>query len=131
VVRTADRPCAFCGEQIPEERRHTCPPKFCSIACSRKERVASGKAKEAVKRSHRWTKYGLTPEQYDALILDARCAICETQEWNGRDNKPHIDHDHKTGRVRGVLCHSCNTSLGHFKDDPALLRAAIAYLERL
>jgi hypothetical protein len=42
----------------------------------------------------------------------------------------HLDHDHKTGRVRGWLCLLCNTALGRFKDDPALLRRAAEYLEK-
>jgi len=124
-------PCAFCGEQIPEERRRRRTPKFCSIECTRKERTASGKSKEAVRRSQLRTKYGLSPEQYEAMLLDARCAICGTQEWPGRGNKPHIDHCHTTGRVRGLLCKDCNTALGMFNDDPVRLRAAAAYLERL
>lgn len=58
---------------------------------------------------------------------DDRCAICgveETKRYHA------LDHDHKTGRLRGILCHSCNVGLGHFKDDPALLAKAIAYLDR-
>lgn len=41
----------------------------------------------------------------------------------------HIDHDHQSGVVRGVLCHSCNLALGHAKDDPGRLRALATYVE--
>lgn len=76
------------------------------------------------------TKYGMTPAQYDEMLLaqDGKCAICKVHEedivW-----KLRVDHDHATGKVRALLCHSCNTTLGHMKEDPELLRAAAAYLE--
>lgn len=54
------------------------------------------------------------------------CAICKEPPRGVR--ALHIDHDHKTGLVRGLLCHSCNTSLGGFRDDPEALLRAIAYL---
>ena len=56
------------------------------------------------------------------------CAICGTTEWMGRHQRPHIDHDHETGEVRGVLCHNCNLAIGHLKDDPELVARALAYL---
>lgn len=56
------------------------------------------------------------------------CEICG-QPPNGRTRTLHLDHDHKTGKFRGWLCDSHNRALGHFKDDPNLLRKAIAYLE--
>lgn len=56
---------------------------------------------------------------------DGKCAICEA-----RLSKPHLDHCHQTGYVRGVLCPNCNVGIGHFRDNPELLHKAVAYLER-
>jgi hypothetical protein len=52
-----------------------------------------------------------------------RCPIC----W--KPDPEHVDHDHKTGKVRGILCFNCNGGLGQFRDDPAALRRAAEYLE--
>lgn len=76
-------------------------------------------------------KYGLTKEQWLA-IFDAqgeRCAICRAQEPKSAHGW-HTDHDHKTGEVRGILCHLCNRMLGFARDEPARLRAGASYLER-
>ena len=54
------------------------------------------------------------------------CAICSTRMLS-----PCIDHDHVTKEVRGLLCMSCNTALGHFRDDPSIVRSALAYLSRV
>ena len=74
-------------------------------------------------------KYNITPEQYEALLVsqDYKCAICRTDKPGGR-GRFHVDHDHETGQVRGLLCYSCNTSLGGFKDDPSITDAATNYL---
>lgn len=81
------------------------------------------------------TRYGLTAEQFAAL--GTVCGICSASE-DGRVHKGTktkfrlaVDHDHETTRVRGVLCGNCNTGIGLFKHDPALLRKAIEYLERV
>ena len=55
----------------------------------------------------------------------SECIIC------GIETKPVVDHDHQTGKVRGGLCSNCNLGLGHFKDNPELLRLAALYLEGL
>ncbi|MDQ4026745.1 MAG: endonuclease VII domain-containing protein [Actinomycetota bacterium] len=59
-----------------------------------------------------------------ALQQGGKCAICKAGA------AVHIDHDHKTKRLRGILCFNCNRALGKFHDDPELLRRALAYLKR-
>ena len=56
------------------------------------------------------------------------CALCRETGWCG--HAPQVDHDHATGRVRGILCRRCNAALGMGKDDPAILRTRAEYLER-
>lgn len=57
-----------------------------------------------------------------------RCAICKEIPEVGRGKGFHVDHDHVTNQIRGLLCHHCNVGLGHFKENPALLQAALSYL---
>ncbi len=73
--------------------------------------------------------YGLTLEAY-GLMLAAQngcCAICQGGQQRGQEFA--VDHDHKTGAIRGLLCHNCNHMLCKAKDDPAVLRRAAEYLE--
>lgn len=82
-------------------------------------------------------RYGMTVDEYLRMFSDSAglCAICgnpETQTSNtGVVKSLCVDHDHNTGRVRGLLCNSCNRGLGFLGDDPAILRAAADYLEGL
>lgn len=81
-------------------------------------------------RAFRRKLYGLTLEQYKYLLeaQGGRCAICGTTDNSGV--ALGVDHDHKTGAVRGLLCDPCNVGIGGLRDDPALLASAIAYVER-
>jgi len=80
-------------------------------------------------------KYGITAAEYEQLLDDQEggCAICHSPDPKakcfGNDTRLHVDHDHATGTVRGLLCHPCNTSLGAMGDSPARLRRAATYLE--
>ena len=85
-------------------------------------------------------KYGITIADYNLMLnrQGSTCAICNeknfTREKGTHNNKSvpmslAVDHNHKTGQVRGLLCNGCNTSLGKFKDDPILLEKAIQYLK--
>jgi len=73
--------------------------------------------------------YGITVEQYDDILKSQNggCKICGKQCKSGR--KLAVDHDHKTKKVRGILCMNCNKGIGHFLDDPILLKKALTYLE--
>jgi hypothetical protein len=79
---------------------------------------------------NRFRNHGLGAETYRAMVEDNndRCVICSEPE-SIRENLS-VDHDHVTGMIRGLLCHSCNVGLGHFRDNPELLRAAADYMER-
>jgi hypothetical protein len=86
------------------------------------------------KRAQELRKYGLTPDDVSALreTQGGRCAICREvfDPRPRRRHSEHIDHDHETGAVRGLLCQLCNVALGALRDDPALVDAAAAYLRR-
>jgi Recombination endonuclease VII len=82
-------------------------------------------AKWLKKRVVTLSKYGLTLKSYQAMKVaqNGKCRIClKTTRYF------HIDHDHITGRVRGLLCARCNIALGLFRDNPRILRNAIKYL---
>lgn len=76
--------------------------------------------------------YGLTFEAYDALreSHNFACAVCGREEWECPHGKLHVDHDHKTGMIRGLLCSQCNTILGLASENPTVLHGLIKYLDR-
>lgn len=102
------------------------------------QRAAQKRWRENNRERHaeqtRWakikSKYGLTKKAFLALLKSqgGRCAICRTKEPGGR-GAWHIDHDHATGKNRGLLCSGCNRGIGLMGDDPERLRAAADYIE--
>ena len=91
------------------------------------------RSKAEVQREHRRTRYGVSQTRLAAMLVAQhdRCAICTVEFGTGDeyDLKPCVDHDHETGKVRGLLCKACNTLLGRVADDTEWMRRAIAYLE--
>ncbi|KKL55357.1 hypothetical protein LCGC14_2256180 [marine sediment metagenome] len=79
--------------------------------------VEQTEAQKRASRKQHLKKYGLTPEQYDRLYAaqGGCCALCDTHKRDCRDLD--IDHDHVTGRIRGLLCRRCNLSLGLIEKD--------------
>lgn len=99
---------------------------------SRQWRLANPeKSAASVRNATLKKKYGLTAAEVDAMFAaqGSCCLICKGTESRG-NGRFHVDHDHVTGKVRGLLCKACNTTLGHMNESPDLLRAAADYLER-
>ena len=89
---------------------------------------ARGTARSA--KHQRKTKYGINETDYKNLLETAnnRCEICGTPKC-ATGYALSIDHCHTTGKVRGILCQACNTSLGSFRDDTDIMQRAIDYLK--
>lgn len=96
----------------------------------REWRTKNPEAAAANRQRSRVKVYDLSIEEYNALLEKQghACAICRKTASGGK-GRWHIDHNHATGRVRGLLCAMCNVGLGNFYDDITLLRGAIDYLE--
>lgn len=132
---------------MPQQKKFTDKEKWCP-ACTawlpiddfykhsgtpsgRKSRCKNcfSKANAPYVRKH---KYGLDDAALIAMWIaqDRKCAICDKPiPFRGATrNVVHIDHDHATDKVRGILCGNCNRGLGGFRDSPEFLQRAIAYL---
>jgi hypothetical protein len=100
--------------------------------CGTKQTVGLG-CKECQKIYRAMHKYGITQYQWHQMIEEQedKCAICY-KPWPVKNNMNQIfvDHDHFTGKVRGLLCNNCNSMIGFAKDDTSTLRGAITYLDR-
>jgi len=72
--------------------------------------------------------YGITLEEYNK-VLEEQEGVCKICKCSDPVRRLAVDHDHATGKVRGLLCNNCNRGLGHLKDDPKILTEAIKYLE--
>lgn len=79
------------------------------------------------RREYHAATYGMTADEYDTYRLSRdTCVICDEPFKDSRDRQ--VDHCHKSGKVRGLLCRLCNLGLGKFRDNPELLRKAANYL---
>ncbi|MFD8010391.1 endonuclease VII domain-containing protein [Streptomyces sp. NPDC058955] len=126
VVRSkADVPlghklCRQCGEIKPHDDWHRNATASDGLAtCCKTCKKAQGRA------GHLKRQYGITEAERDQMIAaqGGVCVICQ------EGPAEHVDHDHRTGKVRGVLCFSCKAALGQFKDRPDVIRRAAAYVE--
>lgn len=88
--------------------------------------------KQAHKNSRLKRTYGITLDQYNQMIKDqnGQCAICKTDKPDGLGKQFNVDHCHKTGKVRELLCFSCNAFIGYSKENIESLKSAITYLTK-
>jgi len=90
------------------------------------------KLKSEQKRNYRLkAKYDITLEEFNELKVkqNNKCSICKTElDQTDRKTKSNLDHNHTTGKVRGILCHKCNTGIGLLNEDIEILASAIEYL---
>lgn len=117
-------------EKVYTYRNKKC--KTCALVENREWRLKNDpKIKDQARKATLKT-YGLTQQQYDEMYQaqDGKCAICHEPpgQWGVTQRALAVDHDHKTGKVRGLLCDGCNRALGIMRDDPARLMSAVAYL---
>lgn len=95
-------------------------------------RRAGGRRRNPRKRREALLRrYGITLERFDEMYRaqGGRCAVCGgSDSGDSRFDTLHVDHDHETGAVRGLLCGRCNRAIGMMKDDPDRLLAAASYL---
>lgn len=128
--KAARKLCQSCQKPVPTERKYAL--QYCSYKC--KNGSLSNTSPESRRRGfarNMVIKYGLSIEGYAHLLneQDLRCAICRSPDWPGKDNRPHVDHCHASGKVRGLLCGKCNNGLGNFDEDLARFESATAYLK--
>lgn len=117
------RQCERCGRQKSKARRDAAK-KYCYSCELEVKRERAERAHEArVSRV-----YGVPAGSYRRLYeaQDGRCYIC--RRATGKTRRLAVDHDHKTGKVRGLLCGTCNKMLGHVRDNPEVLLRAVVYL---
>jgi hypothetical protein len=127
-----ERKCNECGLILPIERfsMKNDPRRGIKYPSSRCKTCHNKKYNLGVKRQGRrnydyMRKYGITIQDYNNMYnaLNGKCEICNTYH-----KKLFVDHDHKTGKIRGLLCDLCNRGLGFFKDNIESLDNAIRYI---
>ncbi len=127
------KPCEQCQGPVGPVAPRGVIPKFCKPCKKQRDRESQKRTRnpETVRR-YRLARYGLTPEDYDAILQAQHggCALCERTTAT-RTGKPlHVDHNHRTGEVRGLLCDYCNRKrLGRGREDSAMHLKIADYLD--
>ena len=124
--------CADCKELKPysdfppsKKAKDGCH-SYCKVCNNRRSQESRKRLHGGSRHYHLKHRYGIGADDFDRMVADqgGLCAIC------GRPDPEHVDHDHVSGDVRGILCFNCNGGLGQFKDDIDALLAAATYLVR-
>lgn len=114
-----------CKDCPPDSKR---PAPHPGPRCATHWREVRKRRAEDAHERHLIKTYGITLEEYNALLeaQGGRCAIC--RRATGKTRRLSVDHDHSSGRVRGLTCSVCNKMLGHGRDDVEFFERASDYL---
>jgi hypothetical protein len=107
----------------------------CKDCCAGETKEWYSKNKDKSKDWSLRNNYGITLADFDRMLADQNnsCKICETsfdKPELGIGDRPCVDHDHKTGKIRGILCNACNRGIGYLKDSVRIIENAKDYLCR-
>lgn len=99
---------------------------------NQKRYASSDTAKARARSRSLMNRYGMTIDSWNQLFdrQNGTCAICKTNLEKLESRHVHVDHDHVTNAIRGILCHNCNTMIGLARDNSEILNAAINYLRK-
>ena len=137
------RVCKECKVAQPLQEYHKCSAnkggrkpvcRTCNNLKTREARRLKGRT-ETPEQRRKWSlkaKYGISLEDYTELMVlqNGKCKICNAGSDKGQAGFLVVDHNHATGKVRGLLCNHCNAALGMFKDSTTLLNEAIKYINK-
>lgn len=128
AYKCGSRRCRICHRTAAKARYYNDPKYRSDViirATNRNKLPRQKQIKSNWKFQNKLSQYGLTEDQFNTMqkAQDKKCAIC------GVAKVLCIDHDHKTGRVRKLICHNCNLGIGNFRDNPDLLYLAAQYLK--
>lgn len=122
--------CKSCQTEAARERYQSFPEKAARRRAANRAWLAANPEKRDRWARQSWLRrrYGMTIEEYDALLAsqNGACAACGGLDPNGR--RLAVDHDHATNAVRGLLCDFCNRAIGLVRDDPRVADGIAAYL---
>jgi len=127
--------CTRCKEDKPKDTVHFPPHNKCKDGLDSWCRKCRASYRSEINRGK--FRGQLTDDEVKKLKQQEKCDICGGNEATGSRNNKHLnkiyslvmDHDHKTGKFRGMLCNLCNRGLGNFKDNTDVLEKAIEYLK--
>ena len=127
-----DRVKAYAKKSVERNRQYRLKHRERYLKYARKYRKENPEKCNQYQHRNRLKRlYGITPEDYNRMFLEQNesCAICRTPQKNLK-RKLHVDHNHTTGKSRGLLCVNCNHSVGCFERDSSFLDNVKKYLEK-
>ena len=138
-------PCSICKQslhpsmfRLGEIRCRDCETAYARVRRSREHVSVMNKAsrlkrykKEQARRANLKHKYNITLEEYEVMLArqNGVCALCGTTRTDKRGRSLFVDHDHETGRLRGILCQQCNSAVGTLGDTVESLSRVVSYLK--